>query len=419
MSDELNTKVAELRTKLESLQDLVAMDDVTRQLGDLATTITGLPAKVKQLRDKGYLYANFLEQKTTTLDEQWAAVRGSVSQSIQDELQRAQDQIEEIDDLWGKLDAALAQGGQPAPTRTGAGSLGAKMQTAIQSAQKAGAGAKIAGAVKPSGAGGALSQMAQPPKPAGGGLVKGAMSGAATGTKPDALISQLDGAMSRLSSEVDGAKRRIEGMYGEIPNNVSQTVSQIYLIETYLERAGEASFPLLAGEAIYMVVEAEWKKGKDKDDNPDGLLYITNQRVVMEQKEKVGKKLGMFGGKAVQGLVWESPVGAITDVTFEKKGMFGGIDLVTLKFGSGGPFGETTLEVKDGLHAKWFAGKLKQAASGEIDAERVGEHKTLTMEAVADAPTMCPSCGATFTEPIVRGMTQITCIYCGTVVRLG
>ncbi len=420
MSAELTTKVAELRTKLDSLQDLVAMDDVTRRLGDLATTIAGLPAKVKQLRDKGYVYASFLEQKTAALDEQWAAVRGNVSQSIQEELQRAQNQIEEIDDLWEKLDAALAQGGQPAPARTGAGLLGAKMQTAVQSAQKVGgAGAKMAGAVKSGGAAGALSGMPQPAKPAGGAFAKGAMAGAVVGANPDALISQLDGAMSRLSSEVDGAKRRIEGMYGEIPNNVSQTVTQIDQLETYLERASEASFPMLAGEAIYMVVEAEWKKGKDKDDNPDGLLYITNQRIMMEQKEKVGKKLGMFGGKAVQELQWESPVGSITDVAFEKKGMFGGIDLVTLKFGSGGPFGEVTLEVKDGLHAKWFAGKLKQAASGEIEAERVGEHKTLTMEAVADAPTMCPSCGATFTEPIVRGMTQINCTYCGTMVRLG
>ncbi|MBI5930187.1 MAG: hypothetical protein HY862_12820 [Chloroflexi bacterium] len=418
MSAELTTRVAELHTKLDSLQQLVAMDDVTRRLGDLATTITGLPAQVKQLRDKGYVYANFLEQKATALDQQWAAVRENVSQSIQQELQRAQAQIEEIDDLWEKLDAALAQGGQPTPVK--GASLGAKMQTAMQSAQKVGgAGAKMAGAIKPSGAAGALSNMTPPAKSAGGGLAKAGLGGAVAGANPEALISQLDGAMARLSSEVDGAKRRIEGLYGEIPNNVDQTVGQIDQIERYLERAGEASFPLLAGEAIYMVVEAEWKKGKDKEDNPDGLLYITNQRVVMEQKEKVGKKLGMFGGKAVQGLAWESPIGSITDVTFEKKGMFGGIDLVTLKFGSGGPFGETTLEIKDGLHAQWFAGKLKQAASGEIESERVGEHKTVTMQAVVDAPTMCPSCGATFTEPIVRGMTQISCTYCGTVVRLG
>jgi hypothetical protein len=423
MSTDQTTKVAELRTKLEALQKLVAMDDVTRQLGDFATTIAGLPNKIKQIRDKGYVYASFLEQKAAALDEQWAAVRENVSQTIQHELERAQGEVEEIDELWEKLDGALAQSGQA--SSGAAASLGSKMQSAIQAAAQqapsSGAAGKFAAAATGAksggaGAGGALSNLGAA-KPSAARVTKGALAGAAA--SPDALISQLDGAMSRLTTEVESAKRRIEGLYGEIPNNVNQTISQVDQINRYLERASEASFPFLAGEVIYMVAEAEWKKGKDKDENPDGLFYITNQRFIMEQKEKVGKKLGMFGGKEVQGIVWESPVGSVTDVAFEKKGMFGGIDLVTFKFGAGGPFGETTLEVKDGLHAQWFSGKLKQAASGEIESERVGASKTLTMEAVADAPTMCPSCGATFTEPIVRGMTQIKCTYCGTVVRLG
>jgi len=37
---------------------------------------------------------------------------------------------------------------------------------------------------------------------------------------------------------------------------------------------------------------------------------------------------------------------------------------------------------------------------------------------VKNAPTQCPSCGAAFTKPVLRGQTEIHCEFCGAVTRL-
>ena len=37
---------------------------------------------------------------------------------------------------------------------------------------------------------------------------------------------------------------------------------------------------------------------------------------------------------------------------------------------------------------------------------------------VKNAPTKCPSCGGAITQPILRGMENINCQYCGDVIRL-
>ncbi|NJL95119.1 MAG: hypothetical protein HC915_16070 [Anaerolineae bacterium] len=199
-----------------------------------------------------------------------------------------------------------------------------------------------------------------------------------------------------------------------MPGNVAQTISQLGDIERYLEMASEATFPLAAAEAIFMAVEAEWEEG----DKPDGVFYITDQRVLFEQKEKTGKNLLGRGGKLKHELLWEAPLHTIDEVAHENKGLMGGIDLIYLKFLAGGPFAGTTLEVKKGIKAEWFAGQLKRAATGGLTKERAQEIDEALVEAIVNAPTTCPVCGATFDQPIIAGMTQMKCTYCGAITRL-
>jgi DNA-directed RNA polymerase subunit RPC12/RpoP len=40
------------------------------------------------------------------------------------------------------------------------------------------------------------------------------------------------------------------------------------------------------------------------------------------------------------------------------------------------------------------------------------------LEAVRNAPTKCGTCGASIAAQITKGMTQLTCEYCGSVIRL-
>ena len=100
----------------------------------------------------------------------------------------------------------------------------------------------------------------------------------------------------------------------------------------------------------------------------------------------------------------------------EKKGLLGGKDMIHLKL-SEGDFAEMTLEIKGGVDADWYAQQLNRVIRGELDAERAIPVDEKAQETARNAPTVCPTCGATLPSP-VRGMTELKCDYCGTVVRL-
>lgn len=221
--------------------------------------------------------------------------------------------------------------------------------------------------------------------------------------------------VGQMSGELARARERIEGLYGEVPGNVTQTEQQLRTITRYMDLADEATVDWHPTEALFMANDGEWvQTGKDKQD-PDGILYLTDQRLIFEQKEKVGGRLG-FGGEQVQQVLFAIPVGAITEVTAEKKGMLGGIDLINLTL-SEGDYAEMTVEVKGGVQAGWYVQQLNRVISGEIEKERAIPVDEAAAEAVREAPTACPTCGATL-PALVRGMTELTCQYCGTVVRV-
>ena len=238
---------------------------------------------------------------------------------------------------------------------------------------------------------------------------------AAEGLAAATYINQLEPQLAQLKTSAESAQNHAQSAFGEVPTNVRQTAHQLRTIEGYLELIDEAVFELQMGEFIFMAVKAEWKA--EHQDNPEGIFYITDKRLVMEQKEKKGGMLG-FGGEMKQELLWESPITSVDDVSYENKGLMGGVDLIHLKFGRGGPFGDTTVEVKGGIEAETFAAQVRRAASGGLEQERGLKLDDAVVEAVVNAPQQCGVCGASFNEPLTQGVNQLKCEYCGAVTRL-
>jgi hypothetical protein len=83
----------------------------------------------------------------------------------------------------------------------------------------------------------------------------------------------------------------------------------------------------------------------------------------------------------------------------------------------GRPLRTTDLHLKGERGEAWqgFIGRVK---SGEIAGERTVPVDQEAVETVANAPTKCPNCGATLTQTILRGQSEITCEFCGSVIRL-
>jgi hypothetical protein len=135
----------------------------------------------------------------------------------------------------------------------------------------------------------------------------------------------------------------------------------------------------------------------------------------------------------VQALAWEVPVAQVEKAVGSKKGLMGKDDFLTITLQSGAglkggqadvlydemgrPLGTAEIHLKGETGEAWqgFIGRVR---SGEIAKERTEPVDEAAAEAVSNAPTKCPNCGATLTQTILRGQTEITCEFCGSVIRL-
>jgi len=342
MTDDIQRQKQDLEREYKALQGDVAMTTLQSTLSSTATTIAGLPERIKAVRGRGYAYAGYLEGKAEMLAKQWAEVEQHARQAVQAKGNELQSALQSITEKYTSM-------------------LGAE--------------------------------------------------GLAAAT----YVKQVEPELRRIRAEVDVALESVKSTFGKVPENTQQTLRQLTTIEGYLDLTDSATFELQAAESVFMAVEAEYRDDKD---NPDGVLYLTDQRIIMEQKEKVGKTLGLFGGQMKHEILWQAPINTIDQVAHENKGLLGGIDLVYITFGTGAPLGKVTVEVKGGIQAEWFAAQLKRAASGGLQKERGLELDQELVEALVNAPTTCPVCGATFEQAIVAGMNQIKCTYCGAVTRL-
>jgi len=233
-------------------------------------------------------------------------------------------------------------------------------------------------------------------------------------TTQEHLTNQLSSVLETLETRVSAAEKHIRQMYDDLRREVRVMNKQLTEVGWFLEQRDEASFSFLPAEAVFLVAEATWDaSGKDIN----GVLFLTDQRLVFEQKEKVGKTLGLFGGQMAHELKWEAPVSAVEEVRADNKGLFGGKDMLYFTMGGGAAHRSITVEVKGDADCKFWAQQIKRMVSGDAHDERAIEPDPEMIERLRSAPTQCAVCGGTLPQ-VVRGQLEVTCKYCGSVVRL-
>jgi hypothetical protein len=243
-------------------------------------------------------------------------------------------------------------------------------------------------------------------------------------------------ALTSLESKVGAAITNLQGMYDTLDGNVNQTQQQVDDIAWTLQQAEQASFGFLPTEAPVEAVPANWKKPDDKD-GVDGVLFLTDQRLLFEQKEEVATKKVLFIAtekQKVQALQWQIAAAQVDKAVGSKKGFMGKDDYLTLTCAADGAFQNadgstayvpgvggklTTMELHlKGETGEAWQGHIGRVKSGDIAKERTVPVDAKAAEAAANAPTKCPTCGATITQTILRGQTEITCEFCGSKIRL-
>lgn len=232
---------------------------------------------------------------------------------------------------------------------------------------------------------------------------------------------RLNTAVDTLANKVSATERTIRGMYDSISNEVNAFKSELDRVNWMLNELAAGCFQLLPTEGCVMAVKATYSRdAKMEKDDPQGLLFLTDQRLIFEQKQEVATKKILFittEKQKVQQVLLDVPVGLVEKVEATKKGMFGHEDHLALTFKAGAPVYQAWLHL-NGQDCQLWNGLIGRARSGEFDADRAVAIDQAAGEKARSAPSQCPNCGAPVTQTVLRGMNSITCAYCQFVMRL-
>jgi DNA repair exonuclease SbcCD ATPase subunit len=234
-------------------------------------------------------------------------------------------------------------------------------------------------------------------------------------------LAQAKSELAALQSKVSAAESTIQGMYRAFTEDADKLNAHLKEIDWLLTQLAQASFQLLPTEAGIMAVNATWiKGGKESKEDPQGVLYLTDQRLIFEQKQEIATKKVLFFAtekQKVQKLQLEVPIVMTQEVKPTKQGLFGHEDHLEMSFASGAPVYNAHFHI-NGQDCNAWQGLLNRAKVKDFDKGRCIPLDKTEIEKVKTAPTQCPICGGAITKPVLRGMDTITCDYCGNVIRL-
>ena len=125
-------------------------------------------------------------------------------------------------------------------------------------------------------------------------------------------VERIQSQVETLEGRVEAIEDNIRGEYDGFSSKVNKLKHHLTKLEWTLTEINEASFDLLATESPIMAVKAVWAKGeKQTKTDPEGVLYLTDQRIIFEQKEKIATKKVLFIAtekQLVQETLWQAPV---------------------------------------------------------------------------------------------------------------
>lgn len=239
------------------------------------------------------------------------------------------------------------------------------------------------------------------------------------------VVEKLESQVETLESKVDAVVSNVEGMFDDLETETSKFKSELdnisKMLAAFNAAAAAGSFRLLPTEGALMAVKATFSRdAKMEKEDPEGWLFLTDQRLLFEQNEEVATKKVLFfttEKQKVQKLLFEVPIALVETVQANKKGLFGHEDHLAFTFKSGAPMYQAWLHL-DGQDCNLWQTQIGRACSGDFRAERAVEIDQAEVEKVKAAPTQCPNCGAPINQVVLRGMDSITCEYCKHVMRL-
>jgi hypothetical protein len=162
--------------------------------------------------------------------------------------------------------------------------------------------------------------------------------------------------ISGLEEMVNGASHRTRELFAAVNGGHSRLRDTVDTIKGYHAHLDAATFKLNPGEALFSTAKAEWVvENSGKIVYYNGVLFLTDQRILFEQNEKVDAFMGLFGGRQVHELKWQLALPSVDRAGAEvKPQLLGKKELLELIMQSGSNPSKVLVEVKAGADcAAW------------------------------------------------------------------
>jgi hypothetical protein len=230
------------------------------------------------------------------------------------------------------------------------------------------------------------------------------MAGANNPSAVRPVYMQVKSMVASAEAQAAAAEQAIYGQYDDFQASVETLSARFAWVDWMLEALATASFKLLATEGGVAATEANWLR--PNSDPMGGILFLTDQRLIFEEREGEFSVPLEVPLAQVQSVDADSGQGANKDEEHLK---------VILASGAPAPYGLWQLV---GPQADEWKTMIGRALKGDYTSDRAVAVDQSAVDKVKNAPTQCPNCGAAFTKPVLRGQTEITCEFCGAVTRL-
>lgn len=353
--EERQARLSTLSSNWSRVAGTAALTSVLDRMEDVGTRIHRLDERVQGLRARGYVFGRGWEDRVRTFKRQWPAQQRTATRSLQQERNLLSTSVDDVNQL---IDRAR---------------------------------------------------------------------------RTPSLIDDAENRIWDFERQVSAAEQRVAGAFDQTQNELWGFETELRSVETMLDAFEEAQFQLFPEEHPVAATEAEWLA--EGTEPIPGYLFLTDGRLLFEQRQKVVTKKFLFIAtekEKIQELLWQGPIGGIEVLETEDERGFlkARKELLTLRMEGGDGPPQVALNLKGADNDEW-ARLLRRVREGQFEAERydsaapsaeaVVEEQVAPVEATTAAevsvPTKCPSCGAQL-PTIYKGMQQITCDYCGTVVPL-
>jgi hypothetical protein len=224
-------------------------------------------------------------------------------------------------------------------------------------------------------------------------------------------LSGIDARLGILRALVYDYNSRIDKEMVPIESILNPLTQGLQTAEEVVKLTSASSFQWKEGESPVVAVHA-----KDMNEKMDGVLTLTNQRIIYEGEKEIILKKTLFivtEKKIERTTIHERPIGSVKHITKGRVGLLAGAGLY-IEFKQGDL--ELKLDTKN-EEADRVIKFYGQITNGQIDEEL---NKLVPAEPKKDEKRIvsCPKCGAPYTDEIYRGQQTVQCKYCGTSITL-